>query len=1243
MLVEIYNQQPVINAMNQMASTLMTSFVNALPSKLLPLILQSKELPCDIVPQVIYIYIHLKTQDELLVNPESDEAIEYLSRINSFYCILDFLTDICGVQKIKSSYSYYMACTGAQYFLESMNGQIPETSYSSQYQQQKLMTFFALSAQEVAKAYQLECACGITKGNIVVGVLGLGSANVNLDTYGDTINTAARIARNADRGVHIAIDSFINCPPQHKDFTNRNDQDDNLLKQYLGRGDIYNQAKQYLLLSQPYYLFGKSTVKQYKGKGNIRTIEIFKEKQFIEMIYIAFKKAYIPFTHDVMVTHQQTSPDEQDLDLITNYFSGSVDENDFNDDYDLINIVQQQSFTQSNNSLLDLLQFSFQSKELEQMLNKDSPVESALSVILTKKSTFKLPSSISVQYANFSDCFFNSNFPMIADRQLQLDEDPQGMTKVQNLQESCQSSSEDLEIIKKNSNILAGKYSSNQLSINQDTPTSALKPQFNNFLEMARLTNLKRDQICIQEKFNEEVLEDQSQSFSGVVTMHLNDSLQSEFEDSFFQPAVNLSTKFGEQLQLEGEINTSTIKIQPSAESISQEYQFPVDQQPIFNMQNNSKDNVEVNKDQEVFGDEYPVDQVFERLFFSYDRQYNSVMIQRFLKFIALISSLSSEIQKQYSKNKSYLLINIQSTNQWMFFITTLFLAFSTFTEILIIMNSHIVNTKIQIMFIEVSLQNALYYPQYFQMIILITNISIITQLMLTIRKQKKKNVFQNIKSYDQVKSVGQIYFYNLLGFFALFCVKSYIILNQNINVYLSNNLQISLLTLQILQILVFIISQFSFITMPQFFISRTFSVTTMFIFIFLVVFLQKETFLASFMFVVYLIIVVALFPLIKLYFGNILINIKAIQQINNGRQLLRSVLPHITIDSLLATSSPELLKRLLHSFPFLHKYQDTLLLLKNMGIKENNKKLLKYQSQSILSEEKNQDISVKLYRKFNDYLSLPNTKNLTQTRPVINFDNVAYLNLDIANFTQFSTSITVEQMMSFLDNLFHKFDTRISKAKNLIQIKISGDSYELMSLPCTLKIYTQDYKEKATFEKQLPAHLQKLFKTPSELRKSYDAIVILLAVGLGFIHDCKETMRKMHPQFENLVSLRVGIAYGNVIGSLLGHKLCRFDAFGKVPKEADTVQSNARLNSVAVSQLVFDIISYGKAEFQGHLYDVISQMEVNIGKAIEFTSEYVDFDYFISNQQICVQQILSATGHGGQATNSESCRDSNK
>ena len=188
--------------MNKMGNTIVNAFANSLPPKIIPKIMKAEKLPCDIIDNVNFCYLHLKT-DEALGND-----INYISRVNHFYCILDFFADIMEIQKIKSSYSYFMCCTGAQQYLSQV-GKIKEHEYADDYDSSKLLFTFCLISQYVAEAFDLRCCCGITKGSIIMGAVSVNTSIINFDTYGDVINMGARIAKNNDTGVFIKNDDLI--------------------------------------------------------------------------------------------------------------------------------------------------------------------------------------------------------------------------------------------------------------------------------------------------------------------------------------------------------------------------------------------------------------------------------------------------------------------------------------------------------------------------------------------------------------------------------------------------------------------------------------------------------------------------------------------------------------------------------------------------------------------------------------------------------------------------------------------------------------------------------------------------------------------------------------------------------------------------------------------------------------------------------------------------------------------------
>ena len=180
----------------------MTAFSNSLPSKIIPKIMRNESLSCDIAKDVNFCYIFL-IDSEMYGN-----QLDYLSRVNHFYSALDFFADILDIQKIKSSYSYYICCTGAQQYLQQQSF-LPEQKYMYQHDATKLLLTFSLLAHQIAETLGIKLSSGVTRGDIVIGAISLSSQIINFDTYGDTINTAARIARNNKSGCYIALHDFV--------------------------------------------------------------------------------------------------------------------------------------------------------------------------------------------------------------------------------------------------------------------------------------------------------------------------------------------------------------------------------------------------------------------------------------------------------------------------------------------------------------------------------------------------------------------------------------------------------------------------------------------------------------------------------------------------------------------------------------------------------------------------------------------------------------------------------------------------------------------------------------------------------------------------------------------------------------------------------------------------------------------------------------------------------------------------
>ena len=112
------------NCLDRMSMVLHTALINSLPKRFIPILLKNQKMPCEIAENITCVYIHIKNEEDVLKSPESVQAKAYISRMHYFLSICDFLAEACSVQKIKSSYTYYMACCGAkQHFTGEQRGE----------------------------------------------------------------------------------------------------------------------------------------------------------------------------------------------------------------------------------------------------------------------------------------------------------------------------------------------------------------------------------------------------------------------------------------------------------------------------------------------------------------------------------------------------------------------------------------------------------------------------------------------------------------------------------------------------------------------------------------------------------------------------------------------------------------------------------------------------------------------------------------------------------------------------------------------------------------------------------------------------------------------------------------------------------------------------------------------------------------------------------------------------------------
>ncbi|TNJ29917.1 Nucleotidyl cyclase [Giardia muris] len=379
------------------------------------------------------------------------------------------------------------------------------------------------------------------------------------------------------------------------------------------------------------------------------------------------------------------------------------------------------------------------------------------------------------------------------------------------------------------------------------------------------------------------------------------------------------------------------------------------------------------------------------------------------------------------------------------------------------------------------------------------------------------------------------------------------------------------------------------------------------------------------------------------------------IRHIKQYKSQLRSILPSMTIDVMIATNQPEAVRSTEGVFQFIESYMRDLRYLSTMTEMWENKTLPRVatvrvtdQSDSpylvdyqldftalttvmwdLPPEIRDDDAQILLHlektatdylhvtekrrqlrrRCLNDgltyvaqlYANFNDPRYLPPNRPIVCFGKVGYLSLDIVNFTKLSSDHSATTILDFLNALFSLFNQRIRRSAQLLQIKSIGDAYEVMSLPGYLKRY--DSVDGRTAEKK--ARREEI----DELLQLYDGIVLLIAAGFGFLRDCKEIARK-HNFDEATIGLRVGICTGFAFGSLLGNKQYRFDVFGSVPNRADAVQSVAMKDTVYISEQVHQLLVSGEKLWRQNFDEARYEQEALKVHAAKLEDEHLEYAY---------------------------------
>ena len=155
-------------------------------------------------------------------------------------------------------------------------------------------------------------------------------------------------------------------------------------------------------------------------------------------------------------------------------------------------------------------------------------------------------------------------------------------------------------------------------------------------------------------------------------------------------------------------------------------------------------------------------------------------------------------------------------------------------------------------------------------------------------------------------------------------------------------------------------------------------------------------------------------------------------------------------------------------------------------------------------------------------------SKNIAES-----YDSVSVLFLDIVNFTQFSSHLSAEQLVSILNSLFSKFDVLCDKY-HIEKIKTIGDSYMAAA--------------------GLPD------------RNDDNCIRIC-----DFAIDMLETVRQFNKEHKTSLQVRIGIHTGPVVAGIIGLKKFIYDMWGMTVNFASRMESTSLPDRIQVSKTVYD------------------------------------------------------------------------
>ncbi|CAL5970699.1 Nucleotidyl_cyclase [Hexamita inflata] len=1124
--------------------------------------MKAENLPCNVVNNVNCCYIYIKSNGL--------DSVQYISKINEFYSFLDFVCDILCVQKIKSSCEYYMCCTGAQQHLNDETN-IKETQYLNQYDSSKLLCTYALIANEAAQLFGFQCSCGITKGSVIIGAVSISTNIINFDTYGDSINTAARIARNNTNGVYLSICDYQSKEIYYPDIVQDNEYNDEQLTNLIKKDINIDQSKEIFIKASPQYIFDQLHEKEYKGKGQIKIIQLLSIPTLKQYTCQALQHAYIQTSqqyfkefneqmgNNLFQTEQfDESLIEQPESFISVQASQDDECSDSNISFDNLDLNNLQILPENNNNDFNV------TERIEQLQ------QSAPAIFTVKKEVQK------ISHWQYQQKLFNSRRDSISSV-VQSNEyvtNASGENSVDQQKITFEFGS-----FARSNDFATHTYSSEKIRFNNDSNNSTmsneepvgslLQPNLVKFFEVAQSSNTLRrtaSQMLFESKpadatskFHMQLLQEEDE------IMQIQQNYQDELQK---QEITFISSEDSDQINSTSEIqemvlhNPKELKVNEQIEKLDQINTQISQVNPRPKIQNNFYSNYL------QLGQIYQFMINFSKLYFEQVSEnqeiFQSILKQVTIKtnFVLILYPLIQYLMGLFmipQYNKLYIF-------SYQFNVKNLYCNIVMLKCITILLQHQLKKLKLQ------QLQcsyNAKQHKQHIKEIFkgkfnrILQVILVIIQILETLEYLVINESYTNYRNILLNKQHESIIISNIIF--------------QQCN-YLINSYQARLYSL----------------------ISYQYQIKLIQLLVIFCLFLRKQLIIPLVFILNNVILSILQYTKFKTLIVDQTIKSEMLTQIQHGKQLLKNILPQISIDALLLTTLDQKSQDIVLLSG--NKYQIQYLNTFECLLKQNQLSTFK---QSLTQCYKNDYYSYRLSSLIQKYLILPNTRSLGQQRPLINFGNVGYLNLDVQQFTYFCSKHTTAENLHFLSKLFNKFDQRMKLAKNLIQVKISGDSYEIMSLPTIIKKYSANFDVNDVKIQQI---------------QQYECIIQLIAVGLGFIQDCKAVLQT-YLTWKDIVGLRVGISFGEVTGSILGNKICRFDTFGAVPIEAEQAQSNAPKNTIMLNEKVMKLLQNSNC-IKEYIVDYLTS-ETMRSRKVNFNDEEINFHFVENNYGVYIDGLI--------------------